>query len=347
MAHAYDSVFQAVHTRASGPGGACPPDPRVRPELARRVPRPGRLGRDRPRSTVLQLTRQRHDQPQLQRLSLRGRGLRRGALRNAERPGARGPPGGGGLHPPRDPQLPTHRRRASASNFAFDLADVIAGAAGSAPARWRLGRRWFIVRRRWLGFFGTGTGAGKIVGGNPWGVAPSDESEAVLGVTDSSDRVAPTLRILGPACRRRAAGRVCRADAPGALRVSGRAGDAGGVARVELAVWRGDSETSILAARLSRIRRAWARTVASAPPAAGGSECVRRTAPATRGLRSPPGSSCPASVREVSAPSREEAWQLVTEWIQDEGLRSHLLGVEAAMGGYARKCGRGRGDVRA
>jgi putative nucleotidyltransferase with HDIG domain len=37
------------------------------------------------------------------------------------------------------------------------------------------------------------------------------------------------------------------------------------------------------------------------------------------------------------APSREEAWQLVTEWIQDDGLRRHLLGVEAAMRAYARR----------
>jgi putative nucleotidyltransferase with HDIG domain len=39
------------------------------------------------------------------------------------------------------------------------------------------------------------------------------------------------------------------------------------------------------------------------------------------------------------APTREEAWELVTEWIQDEGLRRHLLGVEAAMRAYARKNG--------
>jgi putative nucleotidyltransferase with HDIG domain len=39
------------------------------------------------------------------------------------------------------------------------------------------------------------------------------------------------------------------------------------------------------------------------------------------------------------APSREEAWQLVTEWIQDQGLRRHLLGVEAAMRSYARRGG--------
>jgi putative nucleotidyltransferase with HDIG domain len=39
------------------------------------------------------------------------------------------------------------------------------------------------------------------------------------------------------------------------------------------------------------------------------------------------------------APSREEAWQLVTDWIQDPGLRRHLLGVEAAMRAYARRAG--------
>jgi uncharacterized domain HDIG len=35
--------------------------------------------------------------------------------------------------------------------------------------------------------------------------------------------------------------------------------------------------------------------------------------------------------------SREDAWQLVTEWIESDSLRKHLLGVEAAMRAYARK----------
>ncbi len=37
--------------------------------------------------------------------------------------------------------------------------------------------------------------------------------------------------------------------------------------------------------------------------------------------------------------SREDAWQLVTEWVQSESLRKHLLGVEACMRAYARKWG--------
>ena len=35
--------------------------------------------------------------------------------------------------------------------------------------------------------------------------------------------------------------------------------------------------------------------------------------------------------------SRDDAWQLVTEWIDSDSLRKHLLGVEAAMRAYARK----------
>jgi putative nucleotidyltransferase with HDIG domain len=37
------------------------------------------------------------------------------------------------------------------------------------------------------------------------------------------------------------------------------------------------------------------------------------------------------------APTRDEAWQLVEEWIESDSLRKHLLGVEAAMRAYARK----------
>jgi putative nucleotidyltransferase with HDIG domain len=37
--------------------------------------------------------------------------------------------------------------------------------------------------------------------------------------------------------------------------------------------------------------------------------------------------------------SREDAWQLVTEWVSSESLRKHLLGTEAAMRAYARKPG--------
>jgi len=38
-------------------------------------------------------------------------------------------------------------------------------------------------------------------------------------------------------------------------------------------------------------------------------------------------------------PTREEAWTLVQEWTKNEGLRHHMLAVEAAMRAYARKYG--------
>ena len=37
--------------------------------------------------------------------------------------------------------------------------------------------------------------------------------------------------------------------------------------------------------------------------------------------------------------SRDDAWQLVTEWVESDSLRKHLLGVEAAMRAYALKWG--------
>ena len=36
-------------------------------------------------------------------------------------------------------------------------------------------------------------------------------------------------------------------------------------------------------------------------------------------------------------PTREEAWELVCEWVTSDSLRKHLLGVEAAMVAYAGK----------
>src|SRR3954465_1267839 len=42
--------------------------------------------------------------------------------------------------------------------------------------------------------------------------------------------------------------------------------------------------------------------------------------------------------------SRTEAWALVTEYTQSESLRKHMLGVEAAVRGYARQFGEDEGD---
>jgi putative nucleotidyltransferase with HDIG domain len=38
-------------------------------------------------------------------------------------------------------------------------------------------------------------------------------------------------------------------------------------------------------------------------------------------------------------PTREDAWNLVCEWISSDSLRKHVLGVEAAMRAYAREGG--------
>jgi len=42
--------------------------------------------------------------------------------------------------------------------------------------------------------------------------------------------------------------------------------------------------------------------------------------------------------------SRDEAWALVTEYTQSESLRKHMLGVEAAVRGYARQFGEDEDD---
>ena len=41
----------------------------------------------------------------------------------------------------------------------------------------------------------------------------------------------------------------------------------------------------------------------------------------------------------MSNPTRQEAWDLVCEWVSSDSLRKHLLGVEAAMAAYARERG--------
>ena len=41
----------------------------------------------------------------------------------------------------------------------------------------------------------------------------------------------------------------------------------------------------------------------------------------------------------MSQPTREQAWDLVCEWVSSDSLRKHLLGVEAAMVAYADRLG--------
>jgi putative nucleotidyltransferase with HDIG domain len=41
----------------------------------------------------------------------------------------------------------------------------------------------------------------------------------------------------------------------------------------------------------------------------------------------------------IDGKTREDAWRLVTEYTDSPGLRGHMLGVEAAMRGYAQKFG--------
>ena len=41
----------------------------------------------------------------------------------------------------------------------------------------------------------------------------------------------------------------------------------------------------------------------------------------------------------MAQPTREQAWELVCEWVSSDSLRKHLLGVESAMRAYAREYG--------
>jgi putative nucleotidyltransferase with HDIG domain len=47
----------------------------------------------------------------------------------------------------------------------------------------------------------------------------------------------------------------------------------------------------------------------------------------------------PLRMPPMSTPTRDDAWNLVREWISEDSLRKHVLGVEAAMRAYARREG--------
>ncbi len=47
----------------------------------------------------------------------------------------------------------------------------------------------------------------------------------------------------------------------------------------------------------------------------------------------------PLLPNHMAAKTREDAWQLVTEFVQDEGLRRHMLAVSVAMHAYAVRLG--------
>ncbi len=46
-----------------------------------------------------------------------------------------------------------------------------------------------------------------------------------------------------------------------------------------------------------------------------------------------------ASMSELGTQSRDDAWRLMTEWTQSESLRKHMMTVEIAMRGAARRLG--------
>src|ERR671914_904207 len=123
---------------------------------------------------------------------------------------------------------------------------------------------------------------------------------------------------------------------------------------------RTSSSTIACTSRIRGVLRSTTSSLVSTVAASAGSAAFLLPAGTTVPERGVPPSMMNFSIREVASvteliclqvrvgpwitchpmpPTREEAWQLVEEWVQSESLRKHLLGVEAGMVAYARKWG--------
>ena len=328
MSHAYDSVFQAVHSRASGPGvrvlqihgfaqdslAACR-DLVVSGGIAPAPPFASSLASGMVSRNYNVFLYEGQDC---------GEGL--SGTQNAQGPAAR-QAGADFTHL----EIRNYLRTGDAlrEQLAFDLADVIAGAAAPPPG----GGPGGGGSGGGGGGSGAGSGAARSLPATPGECRPARSPGRCSALPTH-----PTGLPRRSASSARPAGEGRAAPTPRVTFASG----AGSATPVESrrSSWR--CGAAVGRARSSPPGSAAAdgpgRAGCACRPDAGGSVRVRPTTPATPGLPSP-GWSCRASVRRVPAPTREEAWQLVTEWIQDEGLRRHLLGVEAAMRAYAQRAG--------
>src|SRR5918998_3187901 len=127
-----------------------------------------------------------------------------------------------------------------------------------------------------------------------------------------------------------------------------------------LAPSRISSSTMACTSRIRGVLRSTTSSLVSTVAASAGSAAFLLPAGTTVPERGVPPSMMNFSMREVASvtklmclpgsgrrvdnlprmsPTREEAWELVEEWVQSDSLRKHLLGVETGMRAYAGKWG--------